>query len=399
MDKRIDIDVSVIVPVYNVEKYLPHALECIMNQTYSNYEVICVDDSSTDESYNILLQYQKKYSNMKVIRNSENVGLAETRNVGLASAIGEYVLFLDSDDVFEKTLIQKLFSKCKKEDADVVVYYTGHFINGSKKKFIPDRKGINEVYINTYPVMHSSDKPIYIYELITNSAFDKLVRRKYLIDSQIRFQRYPYTEDMGYSYEIIMGAAKVVFLNKVMYFHRREREGSLSQHLFNKKSYLIEVLRDIHLFEKNRGISKISEKAFWEFALHRIYQSMHTISEQYHEDLVSNAHKFLTEYFLPFHTCFQQNSLLSEKLWNCILHDDVSKEYSEILRESQRESWEKSKRKMLVAINNLFAGCLFKRDKLTDYYINTELLTYRQICIASRNLLLSKLRNTIINLG
>ena len=131
-------------------------------------------------------------------------------------------------------MIQKLFSKCKKEDADVVVYYTGHFINGSKKKFIPDRKGINEVYINTYPVMHASDKPIYIYELITNSAFDKLVRRKYLIDSQIRFQRYPYTEDMGYSYEIIMGAAKVVFLNKVMYFHRREREGSLSQHLFNK---------------------------------------------------------------------------------------------------------------------------------------------------------------------
>ena len=126
---------------------------------------------------------------------------------------------------------------------------------------------------------------------------------------------------------------------------------------------------------------------------------MHTISEQYHEDLVSKAYKFLTEYFLPFHTCFQQYSPLSEKLWNCILQDDVSKEYSEILRETQQESWEKSKRKMLVAINNLFAGCLFKRDKLTDYYINAELLSYRQICIASRNLLLSKLRNTIINLG
>ena len=113
--------VSVIIPVYNVEEYLHECLDSIVNQTYKNIEIICIDDSSTDKSLEILREYSNKDSRI-IILQQRNQGAAVARNYGMGVAQGKYLLFLDSDDIFAESLIEKAVSKAEKFNADIVVY-------------------------------------------------------------------------------------------------------------------------------------------------------------------------------------------------------------------------------------------------------------------------------------
>lgn len=114
------IKVSVIVPVYNVEKYLKEAMDCIINQTLKEIEIICVDDGSTDSSLDILNKYADK-DNRIIILEQENQGAGVARNTGLDIARGEYLSFLDPDDFFELTLLEEFYEKAISCDADIVV--------------------------------------------------------------------------------------------------------------------------------------------------------------------------------------------------------------------------------------------------------------------------------------
>ena len=99
--------VSVIIPVYNVQDYLAECLESILNQTYTYFEILCIDDCSTDGSSAILREYARKDSRIKVWTNEKNSGQAYARNVGLSNAVGEYVLFVDADDMICQDLLEK----------------------------------------------------------------------------------------------------------------------------------------------------------------------------------------------------------------------------------------------------------------------------------------------------
>ena len=110
---------SVIVPIYNVESYLPRCLKSIINQTYRNLEIICVDDGSTDNSGVIAEEYAKRDKRIKVIH-KENGGLVSARKAGVLNASGEYLTYVDSDDWIEQTMYEDLLFLAKKEDADIV---------------------------------------------------------------------------------------------------------------------------------------------------------------------------------------------------------------------------------------------------------------------------------------
>ncbi|HFD6724085.1 TPA: glycosyltransferase family 2 protein, partial [Enterococcus faecium] len=115
--------VSVIVPIYNVEKYLRKCVDSLLSQTLKEIEIVLVDDGSPDASGEIADEYQKKYSNVKTIHR-ENGGLGPARNTGIENATGEYVAFLDSDDWVESDMYEKLYLVASKENADIVV--SGH---------------------------------------------------------------------------------------------------------------------------------------------------------------------------------------------------------------------------------------------------------------------------------
>ena len=103
------VEVSIVVPVYNVEKYLPQCLESILNQTFQNFEIIVVNDGSTDESERIIQQYSLKYPNKIRAFSQENQGLAATRNLALKYASGKYISFVDSDDFVGTDFIKDLY--------------------------------------------------------------------------------------------------------------------------------------------------------------------------------------------------------------------------------------------------------------------------------------------------
>ena len=114
--------VSVIVPVYNVEKYIDKCLKSLVNQTLSDIEIIVVNDGSTDNSETIIKQYLEKYQNKIKYVIKQNGGLSDARNYGMKFATGEYIAFLDSDDYVDNTIYEKMYNKATEEQCDFVEY-------------------------------------------------------------------------------------------------------------------------------------------------------------------------------------------------------------------------------------------------------------------------------------
>ena len=119
--------ISVIIPVYNDEKYLAQCLDSVLRQTYSNLEIILVDDGSTDSTPELCEKYREKYANIRILH-KKNGGVGSSRNAGLEMATGEYVLFVDHDDLLSETHIEELYKLLKKNDADIAVGNFNHFI-------------------------------------------------------------------------------------------------------------------------------------------------------------------------------------------------------------------------------------------------------------------------------
>ena len=112
--------ISIIVAVYNVEKYLKRSLDSILNQSYKNIEVIIVNDGSTDNSRNICEKYAELYSNIKVIH-KENGGLSSARNIGIENATGEYIGFVDSDDYISSNMFEEMYNRIIESDSDIAI--------------------------------------------------------------------------------------------------------------------------------------------------------------------------------------------------------------------------------------------------------------------------------------
>lgn len=113
--------VSIIIPIYNVEQYLAQCLDSVINQTYKNIEIICVNDCSLDNSFRILDEYSKNDKRIKIINRENNGGLSAARNTGLDNASGKYIYFLDSDDWIDLDYIEKMLNAAIKNDVEVVL--------------------------------------------------------------------------------------------------------------------------------------------------------------------------------------------------------------------------------------------------------------------------------------
>ena len=132
--------VSVIIPVYNVEKYIRECLDSVVNQTYKNLEIICVDDCGTDNSIKIAEEYAQKDKRVKVFHHDKNMGAGVARNTGIQNSSGEYIFFVDPDDYLNLDIIELMVKKQKKTNADIIV---SNFRNFAREK-IPDLEDILE---------------------------------------------------------------------------------------------------------------------------------------------------------------------------------------------------------------------------------------------------------------
>ena len=248
--------VSVIVPVYNVEKYLPKCLDSIVGQTYQNIEIICVDDGSPDSSAEILRAYAEKDERIKIVT-KENGGLSSARNAGIKVAEGDYTVFVDSDDWIDIETIETAVTAAEKDGVDMVMWgymreYKGKSIE--KKIFDSDRIFNNEetrLYVHRRIVGLMNDElssPATLDSLGT--AWGKLYNTKKIQDNELEFvdTKIIGTEDLLFNTHYFGYVDNCKFINKPFNHYRKDNESSLTRkykpNLFEQWSRLYVLMFD-----------------------------------------------------------------------------------------------------------------------------------------------------------
>lgn len=220
--------ISVLVPVYNVEKYLPRCLDSILHQTYTDYEILLVDDGSTDQSGALCDQYALKYSCIRVIH-QKNAGVAEVRNVSLAHARGEYITFVDSDDAIEKTYLEFLLRDLETSGADVSVCSWSEISDdGARRELTWDHKEDGfQIWITEQAV-----KALLYQKGIDNNTWGKLYTRSVL--DGIVFPKGKLYEDIAVTYQVLLKAKRVCYRPEPLYLYTTNTTG-ISQSAFSPR--------------------------------------------------------------------------------------------------------------------------------------------------------------------
>ena len=247
--------ISVIVPVYNVEKYLKRCLNSLVNQTYTNIEIICVNVGSKDNSLEILKDFANKDLRIKVIT-QKNAGLSAARNRGMDIATGEYISFIDSDDSVELSFLEKLYNAAITTNSDIAVAPI------IRKKQSSEKFRINYQDIKTY--ISLQDKLDICHIPDCSYVWNKLYKAD--LAKQFKFKEGYYFEDIQWIPEVIKNANSVVTVNQTYYTYYKnpnsivERCPSIRKQddCYNAKKYIVEFFAEnnLKLSEKEKNISK-----------------------------------------------------------------------------------------------------------------------------------------------
>ncbi len=244
--------ISVIVSVYNTEKYIEKCLDSLLNQTYSNIEIVVINDCSTDGSLKILKKYAKKYDNMILIENKENKGLSYSRNVGLEKATGKYIGYIDSDDYVDSTYYEQMMKAIKKEKSEIaiadmkIVYEDGSF---------PDyvSKGCNGE-VNTLNIIKNG---------LAASACNKLFKRE--IIEKYKFSEGKLNEDLAVILPSIVAAKKISYVENNNYYYV-QHTGSIQNSRFSDRRF--DIFYGVELTLKRikgcKNYAKISQAIIYE---------------------------------------------------------------------------------------------------------------------------------------
>ena len=250
-------DISVTVPVYNIEKYLARCLDSILGQTFKGaFEIICVDDGSTDKSGEILDEYAKKYPKIKVIH-QYNQGQSDARNTALKYVTGKYTMFVDSDDFIFPNALEELFNYAENHKAEVVIFDHVFGSEGGKDSIRQHFKDIAEKYGDTPFNIDTADPIIYQYVPVAPWA------KFYLTDliKDLEFEYYMLYEDRPHWDLVYTRAKNVYYYPKPFYFYTLQRKDSVSQtdgirtfDIFRSFSLSESILREAGYFEKLKYI-------------------------------------------------------------------------------------------------------------------------------------------------
>lgn len=217
--------ISVVVPCFQVENFLERCVNSILNQTFKNFEIILVDDGSTDATRDICDFYAYRFPTIKVIH-KENGGLSDARNVGIENAVGEYICFIDSDDSVHPDYLRILFEMIESTDADISVC---SYREVNEPCLIYDN--ITESEVISYSGAEAV-RELILSDRMMNYAWNKLYRRLLFLD--IKYPVGKRWEDIGTTYKLFDESKKVVYTSSQLYFYLR-RTGSItaSKNIFN----------------------------------------------------------------------------------------------------------------------------------------------------------------------
>lgn len=239
-----NVEISIIIPTFNVEKYINECLDALLAQTFKNYEIIVVDDGSSDNTINILNEYKKNHCNIKLIQ-QENRYAGVARNNGMKYAQGKYLLFLDSDDFFESNMLEKIYNKAIECDAEVVLF-NGDYFNDNENKFMPE---INHIFIDLIPknkeVFNKQDTQN-LFQIAKAAPWNKLIKKELVLENEIYFSETKTSNDVYFSYLVLANANKITYMIDQL-LHYRVDNNSLQNNLTSQNINSLNVLYDTYL--------------------------------------------------------------------------------------------------------------------------------------------------------
>lgn len=227
--------VSVIVPVYNAEPYLHEFLDSVVHQTLNDIEIICVDDCSVDGSLHILRQYEARDQRITIIEQKQKrqPGDDSPRDMGLAAASGEYVVFWDDDDFFELTALETLYAQCKKYDADLCVC-GGWSYDDQRKEDAPYNALLKSEYLPIDVPFSRNDRPIHILTFTTGCVWNKMWRRQFIGEQNIHFLKEEGIGDFLFVFLSIAAADRIVAVNqRLVHYRVNQPERALKSYAIN----------------------------------------------------------------------------------------------------------------------------------------------------------------------
>lgn len=231
------VSISVIVPIYNVEPYLKDCLDSLERQSFKDFEVIMINDGSTDNSAKIAAEYTKRNINFKLV-NRKNGGLSAARNTGIEHATGKYIFFLDSDDYIKDNALIILYKKSEAENLDIIHFVSDKLVNSENVHVWKIESGPR--YNGSYPNTYSGIEMLNLFAIYNDEAHPSccmvFIRRDLIIHNNLKFYEGIIHEDTLFHMQLVYVAKRVAVLNEPLYL-QRERSGSITRS-FDYKKYM-----------------------------------------------------------------------------------------------------------------------------------------------------------------
>ncbi len=281
-----NIDISIIVPIYNCERYIAECVESVLAQTVKNFELVLVDDASTDKSYEIAKEY--KNQNPEIIslyRFEKNGKQGRARNYGIENSKGKYVMFLDSDDVLDPNICELLSGEAKRQNADIVFCDYMKCLDGNEEYCVH----VSKEYMGPLDVARRK-------ALITTSVvpWAKIIRRKMIIDNDILFPENTFYEDQATTYLYYMYATTVCKVEKALYKYRISQQSTTTQRNVSRHFQALEMALLLIDRVKARNLYKDYYEEIEFFAIEQMYcRGIERIKEQFDDFPLEYAQKTL----------------------------------------------------------------------------------------------------------
>lgn len=287
------IKVSVIIPVYNAEKYIGECLDSLRKQTLKNIEIICVDDGSKDGTLEILRKYEAADKRIKVFC-QENQYAGVARNCGIDNAHGRYMLFLDADDFFEKTLIEKVYWEAERRQAEVVLF-GGQSYNESTKEIKPMPWLLNTAVLPKEVPFNRKDTEGMLLSAFSPAPWTKLFRSDFVRRSRLRFQDLQNSNDVFFVFCATCLANKITYLDEKLVYYRRGSESSLQSTKKKQPLCFLEAYNSAYKLLNNEGIYQDVKKGFRNTVISGCLYNYDSYTDDAEKEILLEA--FLSEKF------------------------------------------------------------------------------------------------------
>lgn len=279
--------VSVIVPIYNVEKYLKQCIESILNQTYKKLNIILVNDGSTDNSLKICEEYEKKDNRIEIV-NKKNGGLSDARNAGIERACGEYIAFIDADDYVEENYIERLYESCKKNNTKIS-------IAGIKNFDEQTNSNLNEYSFENDDIKCGRDLLVEYYNgksVQVIVAWNKLYKKE-LFDN-IRFNNGRIHEDEFITYKLLYDLDRISIIKECLYNYRKTPDSIINKKFNKNRLDFLKALEERVEFFSEKKDHELYEKTLLYYAC--ILRNMYIQTKKYIIDSTDEQKNIINKY-------------------------------------------------------------------------------------------------------